>query len=155
MGLFKNLFGHKSEPDSDSEDPSQEQESLSPSAEDVARPAQPQVAQTVELSPEEDYGLKFVYDSGESSKVFTSLPIGIGRSEENDLVLNDDTVSANHARIYYDEQVKDVCIVDVDSLNGLFIDDQPTRRNVLFDGVKIRLGNVSITFRDTGYIHSG
>ncbi|MBN2548163.1 MAG: FHA domain-containing protein [Anaerolineales bacterium] len=100
------------------------------------------------------FGLKFTFEAGES-KTFTTLPISIGRSEQNDIVLGDKSVSAFHARIYYDERVRGVCIVDSDSLNGIFINDRPTRRNMLQDGVKVRLGNVSLVFRDTGYIHSG
>ena len=101
----------------------------------------------------DEFGLKFIFASGDS-KVFTSLPISVGRGEHNDIVLNDDSVSAVHAHIYYDEQAGDVCILDNDSLNGLFIDDQPTHRNVLHDDVRIRVGGAELIFRDTGYIHS-
>jgi hypothetical protein len=100
----------------------------------------------------EMFGLQFILDSGES-KTFTALPLKIGRGEQNDVKLNDETVSTDHAQVYYDEQVRDICIIDLDSLNGLFIGDQPTRKNILYDGVKIRLGRVQLTFRDTGYIH--
>jgi hypothetical protein len=98
------------------------------------------------------YGLNFLSESGEN-RVFANLPISIGRGEQNDLILADESVSTVHVRVYYDEIVDDVCIVDLDSLNGLYIDDKPTRKNVLQDGVKIRLGQVQMTFRDTGYIH--
>ena len=101
----------------------------------------------------DEFGLKFIFASGES-RVFTSLPISLGRGEPNEIALDDETVSAVHARIYYDERVGDVCILDNDSLNGLFIDDQPTRKNVLNDDVRIRLGSAELIFRDTGYIHS-
>jgi len=100
------------------------------------------------------YGLNFTLESGES-KLFTSLPISLGRAENNDIVLTNETVSAHHAQVYYDEKAKDICIVDLDSLNGLFIGDQPTRRNILYDGVKIGLGTAFLIFRDTGFIHPG
>jgi pSer/pThr/pTyr-binding forkhead associated (FHA) protein len=100
----------------------------------------------------EQYGLKFVFESGEF-KVFDSLPISLGRAEQNDIVLSDDSISAMHAKVYYDQQIKDICIVDLDSLNGLYVDGQPTRKNILYDGVQIGLGKVVFTFRDTGYIH--
>ena len=99
------------------------------------------------------YGLKFILDTGES-RTFTSLPISIGRSEENDLVMKDETVSAIHARVQYDETARSVCILDRDSLNGVYVNEQPTRKNILYDGALIRLGNAKLTFRDTGYIHS-
>jgi hypothetical protein len=99
------------------------------------------------------YGLKFILHTGES-RTFTSLPISIGRSEENDLVIKDETVSAIHAWVKYDETARSVCILDQDSLNGVYVNDQPTRKNILYDGALIRLGNARLTFRDTGYIHS-
>jgi hypothetical protein len=100
------------------------------------------------------YGLKFILEDGET-KLFTSLPISLGRAGNNDVVLTKETVSAHHAQIYYDEKAKDICIIDLDSLNGVFIGDQPTRRNVLSDGAKIGLGTATLVFRDTGFIFSG
>lgn len=107
-----------------------------------------------EDAPEQAYGLKFILQGGES-KLFTSLPISIGRAENNDIVLVDETVSAHHARVYYDDKARDICIIDLDSLNGLFIGGQPTRRNILYDGVKIGLGAAILIFRDTGFIYPG
>jgi pSer/pThr/pTyr-binding forkhead associated (FHA) protein len=101
-----------------------------------------------------EFGLKLILENGET-RTFASLPISIGRAEPNDLVLADDTVSANHALIYYDENVKEICIVDLDSLNGVTVEDQLTRKNVLRDGVRIGLGKSNLIFRDTGYIHPG
>ena len=105
-------------------------------------------------APDQVYGLKFILESGES-KLFTSLPISIGRAENNDIVLAHETVSAYHAQVYYDDKARDICILDLDSLNGLFISDQPTRKNILFDGVKIGFGTAVLTFRDTGFIYPG
>jgi len=106
-----------------------------------------------ETSPETAFGLKFIFETGEE-RLFTSLPISIGRGEHNDLVLNQETVSSEHALVYFDERVQDICIMDQDSLNGLFIDGLPTHKNVLHDGVRIQLGEVVLAFRDTGYIHT-
>ena len=97
-------------------------------------------------------GLSFVLASGKTV-TFASLPISIGRDEKNDLLIDDETVSASHAYIYYDERAKAICIADSDSLNGLFINDQPTRKNILRDSARIRLGNVQLTFHNTGYVH--
>ncbi|MEW5872100.1 MAG: FHA domain-containing protein [Chloroflexota bacterium] len=101
-----------------------------------------------------EYGLEFITESGET-RVFTKLPIAIGRGEANDLILTDESVSARHALVDYDARIGGVCIEDVGALNGLFLDEHPTRKNVLQDGSKIRLGSVTLSFRDTGYIHPG
>jgi pSer/pThr/pTyr-binding forkhead associated (FHA) protein len=98
------------------------------------------------------YGLIFSLPSGEEF-TFNSLPITIGRSIENDLVIQRETVSSTHARISYNDAIREICILDLDSLNGIFVDHFPTRLNVLYDGIQIGLGDESVTFRDTGYIH--
>lgn len=99
------------------------------------------------------FGLKFTLTSG-AAYVFTKLPISIGRGSTNDLVLDDQSVSASHALVYFDDRVGAVCIADRDSLNGIYIGELPTCRNVLMDGARIRIGGIELIFQDTGYIHS-
>ncbi len=106
------------------------------------------------VAPDQGFGLKFILPGAEP-RLFTTLPISIGRNPSNDIVLADETVSAQHAQVYYDDKAQDICIVDLDSLNGLFIGGQPTRKNILYDGVKIGLGMVSLIFRNTGFIYPG
>jgi len=144
MEKLSRLFGRKPRLDSKAQEKDVVQESDPTQADTVQQPS---------ISPEQAYGLVFVFPSGES-KTFTSLPISMGRSEENSLIINDETVSASHAQVYYDDLAKDVCILDKESVNGVWIDGQPTRKNVLHDGVRIKLGSVELTFRDTGYIHA-
>jgi hypothetical protein len=101
----------------------------------------------------EEFGLQFIQPSG-VKQTFSSLPISIGRSPQNDIVLEDETVSAQHARVYYDEVVGAICVLDLDSANGISINGHPTRKNVLQSGAKLRLGEAQLEFLDTGYIHS-
>lgn len=137
MDQISKLFGKKSPADEPGED------ALGSSKQDL---------NAQNLDPSEPFGLKFTLNTGEAH-LFSSLPITIGRSPENNLVIDNDTVSMAHALVYFDEAVQDVCIVDQDSLNGLFIDGLPTRKNILHDGVQITLGEATLNFRDTGYIH--
>jgi len=104
--------------------------------------------------PDETFGLRLVDENG-TIKNLENLPVTIGRDRQNGVVLKDPTVSSSHARIYYDESAGLVCIEDLDSFNGLYINGQPTRKNVLQDGVKIMVGKITLTFQDTGYIHPG
>ena len=142
MNRITRLFGRKTEPDKELET---QQPALSN--------ADAEAGQTSADLGVQAFGLTFTLESGEV-KLFTSLPITIGRSTQGTLSLEDQSVSAQHAYIYYDERLQRVCISDLDSTNGLFIDDQPTRKNVLQDEARIRLGNALLVFRDTGYIHS-
>ena len=114
----------------------------------------PKVDQPSGASTEDAYGLKFSQENGET-RTFVTLPITIGRDPSNDFPLAEDTVSSRHARVYYDEAAGAVCIEDLDSTNGIAIQNLPTRKNALQDGVIISLGNIILTFRDTGYIHPG
>jgi pSer/pThr/pTyr-binding forkhead associated (FHA) protein len=141
MGPFSKILGQNTNESSDPTSTGKERTDASKTSE-------------AEASKEQGFGLHLILESGEI-KTISTLPVSIGRSDQNSMVIKDDTVSATHARVYYDEQVGNVCIVDLDSLNGLYINDQPTRKNVLYDGAQIRLGKVKLTFRDTGYIHPG
>jgi pSer/pThr/pTyr-binding forkhead associated (FHA) protein len=101
----------------------------------------------------QEFGLMFTFENGQA-KTYTTLPITIGRNDQNTIVLQDPTVSSQHAYVYFDQRLQRVCISDLGSKNGVYINEQPTRKNVLQDDVRIRLGNVGLTFRDTGYIPS-
>lgn len=138
MNRITKLFGRKDEEDERKSAPTES----------------PTTDQSVQNLTDQEFGLMFTIENG-SSQTFTALPIVIGRGEQSTLVLQDPSVSAQHAYVYYDDRLQKVCISDLDSTNGLFINDQPTRKNLLLDEARIRLGNVMLTFRDTGYIHSG
>lgn len=91
-----------------------------------------------------------------AGKVFAldPLPAALGRDpQKNKIVINDTKVSGAHAKIYYDNLLKAICIEDTNSLNGLFVDEAPTLKNILYNGAKVRLGETVFTFRDHGYIH--
>jgi hypothetical protein len=105
-------------------------------------------------SPETLTSFLQLIDPAGYARPITKLPASIGRDDNNDVVLKEETVSARHARLYYDNALG-LCIEDIDSLNGLYIDGRPTRKNVLHDNMKITVGNVTLTFRDMGYIHPG
>jgi len=80
------------------------------------------------------------------------LPTTLGRSPENTIEIADDSVSAQHARIFFDHRIETVCIEDTNSLNGIFVDGRPTIKSVLVDGARLTIGGVSLTFRNTGYL---
>lgn len=144
MDRISRFFGRKTEP-SDTSDQGKVQPTEIGETEEMA---------FTQNQGKEGFGLKFIDETG-NERVFTALPIKIGRADENDLVLKDETVSSSHALVYYDENARAICILDRDSLNGITIEGFPTRKNLLLDGARIGLGAVSLTFRDTGYLHQG
>ncbi len=63
----------------------------------------------------------------------------IGRSFESTVVIDDPTVSAQHARFYTYLSVS--YIEDLASSNGTFVNDKPVKKHILTPGDVIRLGN--------------
>jgi hypothetical protein len=60
-----------------------------------------------------------------------------------------DTVSNQHARIYYDNAYGHVIIEDLDSTNGVYINGRRApRKNLLKDGWVIGLGRLNMTYYD-------
>jgi hypothetical protein len=60
-----------------------------------------------------------------------------------------DTVSEQHARIYYDPACGHVIIEDLNSTNGVFINGRRApRQNLLKDGWVVGLGKVTLMYRD-------
>jgi hypothetical protein len=100
------------------------------------------------------HGLRLVLASGGEIAI-NKLPASIGRDKQkSDIVLRDDSISAIHANLYYNPSLGKICIEDCSSLNGVFVNERPTRKNVLEDGAIIKLGDTLLTFRDTGFIPS-
>lgn len=73
----------------------------------------------------------------------------IGRAPDNDFVIDEhftnwQTVSREHARIERDGQ--DIVVVDLDSENGVYVNDQRTHENLLRDGDTVGFGQVQFKF---------
>jgi pSer/pThr/pTyr-binding forkhead associated (FHA) protein len=70
-----------------------------------------------------------------------SLPAGgvsIGRSDENDIFLNDTTISVQHARIY--TYFNTSYIEDLNSTNGTFINGKQIQKHLIKPGDVVQIG---------------
>ncbi len=72
------------------------------------------------------------------------LPVIIGRETAATLCVADASISRRHSQIEKDND--DFVILDLDSLNGTFINDVPVRRRVLRHGDRIRIGDSQFLF---------
>lgn len=111
--------------------------------------AEPTEEKTVPINTHQVINIQIVGPAGEIIP-FQFLPISIGRDAQNDLQFEDNSISLFHARLYFDQRVHEICIEDLNSSNGVLIDDKPTSKNILFDGARIRLGNICLTFHNEG-----
>ena len=68
----------------------------------------------------------------------------LGRNEENDLPINDPTVSGFHCEIDFEHDT--VVVKDLGSTNGTFINSVPIRQAILEPGQTLRLGSVELFF---------
>jgi pSer/pThr/pTyr-binding forkhead associated (FHA) protein len=75
-------------------------------------------------------------------------PVGIGRSPDNDLPIDNLAVSNHHARVYF--EAGRLIVEDLDSLNGTFVNDLRVERATLHDGDSIWIGKHHIKVDATG-----
>jgi diguanylate cyclase (GGDEF)-like protein len=73
-----------------------------------------------------------------------SAPFTIGRSSKNDLFIDQESVSRNHARISFDGT--QYWVADLKSTNGTFVNDEPVREQRLRDGDQVRVGRSILKF---------
>jgi hypothetical protein len=80
---------------------------------------------------------------------FEQLPIRIGRSYENDLIIDDPYVAANHAIVELSDD-EQLIIRDLESENGIVSEGKKQRQVVLENNV-IRLGHTNLQVRHAGF----
>jgi diguanylate cyclase (GGDEF)-like protein len=73
-----------------------------------------------------------------------TAPFEIGRSSKNDLFLDQESISRQHARITFDGT--QYWIQDMKSTNGTYVNDEQVREQRLRDGDQIRIGRSILKF---------
>jgi hypothetical protein len=77
--------------------------------------------------------------------VISQSTLRIGRQNDNDLVLDDTSVSRHHAEIRIGRDATPA-LVDLDSLNGVYVNDRQVKSARLQDGDAIEIGDVRLLF---------
>jgi pSer/pThr/pTyr-binding forkhead associated (FHA) protein len=78
---------------------------------------------------------------------FDTTPVTVGRREDNDVVVDNMAVSGHHAQIE-EEEPNYYVLVDLESLNGTFLNQKKVTRERIFDGDSIIIGKHSLNFID-------
>lgn len=97
-----------------------------------------------EPEPEVLAALEFL-DGDMSRADITTAALRIGRNPDNDLCLTNDSVSGYHAELHRNRQGR-FHITDLDSSNGILINEEPQTQHTLADGDVIALGEVRFRF---------
>jgi pSer/pThr/pTyr-binding forkhead associated (FHA) protein len=72
----------------------------------------------------------------------------VGRTPDNDVVIDNLAVSGHHAKLMVEEG--HFLVEDLNSLNGTFLNNQRIRRSALKDGDEILIGKHTLVFKDEG-----
>lgn len=82
--------------------------------------------------------------------------VNIGRSKDNDIKLDDQTVSGHHARLKiqphhnpYLNLLKEVELKDLGSTNGTYVNDERIENKTLHNGDILRFGDHQFRYEDT------
>lgn len=91
-----------------------------------------------------------VLEGLERGKVFDqlSMPITIGREDDNDVQLNDERVSRFHAKLQDDQG--SIILTDLDSTNGTRVNGHPIQMRVVQDGDVVSIGRCVLQFGVNG-----
>ena len=87
------------------------------------------------------------------AKVLQEIPltrpiITIGRTPDNDVVIDNPAVSTHHARVSFDDEK--FKLEDLNSLNGTFVNQQPVRSAFLKNGDEVSIGKHTLAYQDEG-----
>jgi len=72
----------------------------------------------------------------------------IGRTQANDLTIDNLAVSGHHAKVYYEGDK--FVLEDLNSLNGTFVNNQRIRKSFLKNGDEVLIGKHTLVYIDEG-----
>ena len=95
------------------------------------------------INKEAKYILSLLNDDVKSSSwMLTNGIHKIGRLAHKEIILDDITVSRNHAFISVDDET--IIISDENSTNGIFVNGELTDESVLLSGYRIQIGKFNL-----------
>ncbi|MDX1519962.1 MAG: FHA domain-containing protein, partial [Gammaproteobacteria bacterium] len=99
----------------------------------------------VQLGDLKPYAYLVLQDESKRRYPITRTTWRIGRSKDNELSLDDNSISRRHAEIHR-SQGDEFTIIDLDSLNGVFINSEKVKIQQLKEGDIVEIGDVDFRF---------
>ncbi|MBX7220410.1 MAG: PrsW family intramembrane metalloprotease [Blastocatellia bacterium] len=92
-----------------------------------------------------------IYPNGaeEVAYVIDQIEASIGKTLDNPFVIEDDSVSKRHARVFWHPNIGAHVIQDLGSTNGTFVNGQRVSEAAVYNGFEIRLGQTRFVYRAT------
>lgn len=91
------------------------------------------------------YGFLVKQDETKARYPITRTTCRLGRSKNNEITLRDSSVSRRHAEIHRD-QGDEFTLIDLNSLNGVFVNNEKIGRYKLKEGDILEIGDVNLRF---------
>ncbi len=111
--------------------------------------AETEVSTPLDSAAEIHFGTPFGWvtmrDNTESRHAIRKNTFRMGRSGDNELTLDDSSVSRQHAEIRREDDGS-LTLRDLNSLNGVYVNDKQIRSHKLSDGDSIDIGDIGLRF---------
>ena len=91
------------------------------------------------------YAYLIVQDETGTRYPITNTTWRIGRTKDNELTLNDNSVSRRHAEIHRYSNGNFI-LFDVDSLNGIYVNEEKIKKKRLEEGDILEIGDIFLRF---------
>lgn len=108
------------------------------------------VAPTYEFKP---YAYLIEPDKDNTRHPITRTICRIGRGKDNELVLDDSSISRRHAEIHRNVHGS-FDIIDMNSMNGVFVNGEKIGKAMLQEGDEIEIGDISLKFSQLSPEHA-
>ena len=100
---------------------------------------------TINFPEVKPYGFLVTQDETKARYPITRTTCRLGRSKNNEITLRDSSVSRRHAEIHRD-QGDEFTLIDLNSLNGVFVNNEKIGRYKLKEGDIVEIGDVNLRF---------
>lgn len=100
---------------------------------------------TISFPEVKPYAFLITQDETKARYPITRTTCRLGRSKNNEITLRDSSVSRRHAEIHRD-QGDEFTLIDLNSLNGVFVNNEKIGRYKLKEGDIVEIGDINLRF---------